>query len=200
MDTPSFFKQDLARRYPIGSLLFGWTITRHEMKLETPYVACAEVTFVRNGRSLPYLLMLTKPGVAALITTADGSVVLTKQTRFGARTAHWELPQETLEENEKSQDAVKRLIAEETGQDTFVSSEKMPFSVAAAPHRMTEVTDIYHVKILEFSPTKDRDLDEIDSVQVFPLTKIASMIEKGEIDESVTLSALGWHLAKSRAL
>ena len=121
MDKLSFFQSELLRHYPIDTTIHGWTITAHEMKFETPYVACAEVTFVRAGTTRPYLVLLTRQGVAALVVTDDTNVILVRQLRFGTGTYHWELPQETLGD-EKSEDAVARLPREHQAQNWTLPS------------------------------------------------------------------------------
>ena len=177
--------------------MHGWTITEHDMKLETPFVACAEVTFVRGGKSRPYLVVLTKQGVAALVVTEDERVLLVRQLRFGTGTYHWELPQETLG-NEESKDAVARLLKEELGIAESLSVEKVPFSIAAAPHRMTEMTDTYLVRISSYAPVSKPDEEEIDSVGIFSLQEIDRLIIGGEITEAVSIGVLQWFLSRSK--
>lgn len=125
--------------------------------------------------------------VAIIAETKDNKILFVEQFRKPIDQVLLEIPAGKLEENEDPDKCAMRELEEETG----YKAREMKFlgKVAMTPGFCDEMMHYYYAKDLEFG-VKGGDEDEFINVKEFTLDEINSMISKGEIIDSKTISGI----------
>jgi ADP-ribose pyrophosphatase len=129
------------------------------------------------------------PGSSAVIPVLEnGSVVLIYQYRPAIRSFIWEVPAGTLHPGEDPLEGARRELREECGLDGN-RFEKVG-EVLVAPGYSDERISLFMAT--ELSPCdQDLDEDELLTIHRIPFDQAMGMIEKGEIQDAMTISGLG---------
>ncbi len=125
--------------------------------------------------------------IAVVVLDDKKNAVLVKQYRRAAGKMMLEIPAGCVEEGEKLEDCVRRELQEEIGY--LPGKIKKLGGFYAAPGYCTEFMHIFLASNLKESRLVAEDTDEIEVVRV-PLSKIPSMIEKGEICDAKSVGGL----------
>ena len=141
----------------------------------------------KTNNSHPVWVMDAPTWVNIIPITRDKKVVMIKQYRFGSKEISLEIPGGMVNAEEDTKSAATREMKEETGYD---SSEVFKIGrVSPNPALMTNST--YSYVALGVEKTDEQKLDDMEDIEVLEvdLEKIPSLIEKGEIDHSLVISA-----------
>jgi len=125
--------------------------------------------------------------IAVVVLDDKDNVVLVRQYRRAADKMLLEIPAGCVEPGEKLEDCVKRELQEEIGY--LPGKIKKLGGFYAAPGYCTEFMHIFLASGLKESRLVAEDTAEIEVVKV-PLSKIPSMIEKGEICDAKSVAGL----------
>lgn len=121
--------------------------------------------------------------------TSDNEIILVEQYRHGIDSTTLELPAGLMELNEDPKDAAMRECLEETG---YEGEGDAIFLGRVKPNPAYLNNFCYHYLWLNCKKKYDQHLDENEDINVIklPISKIKDMIESGEIDHSLVISAL----------
>jgi len=128
------------------------------------------------------------PGAVAILPiNQENKIICIKQWRRAAQTILLEIPAGVLEKDEDPLTAAQRELQEEIG---FRPGELIPLGgIYTAPGFCTEYIHFFIGKDLTYDPLWADDTDYIDIVS-YSLEELLSLVGKGEIADSKTLSAL----------
>ncbi|MDE6585228.1 MAG: NUDIX hydrolase [Clostridia bacterium] len=126
-------------------------------------------------------------GGAAVLCIIDGNILLVKQFRYLYGKEIYEIPAGKLEKGENPQTAAARELEEETGYRAESISKFL--KIYPTPGYTDE---IIHVYFTDKCVVSAKNLDDGEFVEsfLFPLDKVLSMIESGEICDSKTVAAV----------
>jgi ADP-ribose pyrophosphatase len=132
--------------------------------------------------------LVRHPGAVAIVPLdAEGNVVLVRQYRHAAGRAMLEIPAGTLKPGEDPQLCAVRELQEETGfQPGHI--EKIG-GIFVAPGYTTEYIHLYYATDLSQARLAMDD-DEFIEVVHIPLRQAVAMVERGEIFDGKSVSAL----------
>jgi len=124
--------------------------------------------------------------VGIIATDKDGKFLLVRAYRYIRETFDWEIPGGVVELNEKHIDAARRELVEETGYTACIYTPLIDFY----PHKATcdQTFYIWHAEDLE--KAGDFQKVEVSEVGLFTEEEIWKMIEEGQINDGVSLTAL----------
>ncbi len=145
-----------------------------------------EITYL-DGKEKSYEL-IKHPGAVAIIPIAsNGDLVLIKQWRYATEQLMIELPAGLLELSETPLECSHRELREEIGMRAQEMISLGGFFTA--PGFCNEYIHLFVAKELAPDPLVAEDTDSIDQMSM-PFEKILEMIEKGDILNGVTISAI----------
>lgn len=132
--------------------------------------------------------VITHPGAVAIVALDDAqNVLLVRQFRIAAGRILVEIPAGTLNPGEEPLACAERELQEETG---YRAEHFEPLSgIYTAPGYTTEFIHLYYATGLSESvlPQDDDEFIELDRV---PLSQALAMVERGEIADGKSISAL----------
>ncbi|RPI02754.1 MAG: NUDIX hydrolase [Ignavibacteriae bacterium] len=135
--------------------------------------------------------IVSHPGGSVIVPLFDnGQVLLVRQYRYPLQKFILEVPAGKLEPNEDPLQAARRELQEETG-FTADHYEKLT-AMFTTPGFCSEVLHIYLATGLKQSK-EGQHLDEGEqslTVEIFPLSTVVEMIERGEIADSKTIAGI----------
>jgi len=132
--------------------------------------------------------IIRHPGASAIVPMLNkNTVLLIKQYRYAAGGFIWEIPAGTLNPGESPLECAKRELIEETG----YSADKLEklTEIVPVPGYSDERIHLYLATGLEKS-VQNLDKDEILNVHEINMDDAFTMIAKGEIIDSKTISGL----------
>ena len=132
--------------------------------------------------------------VTVLALTRNKDVVLIRQYRHGAQRIILEFPGGTMDDNGESPvDAARRELLEETG----YTSGKMIQVGCVSPNPANQTNLIYSFLALDAERAGGQHLDETEEIDVvlLPLEDVITMAKRGELLQSMQVSALFFALA-----
>ncbi|MBE7088892.1 MAG: NUDIX hydrolase [Clostridiales bacterium] len=132
-------------------------------------------------------------GGAAILLVDDNRVLLVKQFRYAYNEEIYEIPAGKLEDLENPEIAAVRELEEETG---FVATKvDLLAKIFPTPGYTNEVIYIYHAK--EYLKKQQKlDSGEFLKVEFIEIEKVLQMIDKGEICDAKTVTAVYKYLLK----
>ncbi len=134
------------------------------------------------------------PGAVAMLTmTREGRILLERQYRHPIGKWIWEIPAGTLEEGEGPEECAVREVEEETGY-RVEKVEKLG-GCYLAPGYSDEFIHLFFVRLGEKGKA-DREIGELIELSEFTLEEVLKMVERGEIEDAKTCTAI--FLAKLR--
>ena len=145
-----------------------------------------EITHL-DGKEKSYEVIKHPGAVAIIPISSNGDLVLIKQWRYAAQQLMIELPAGLLEVSETPLECAHRELREEIGMRAQVMISLGGFFTA--PGFCNEYIHLFVAKELEPDPLIAEDTDSIDQMSM-PLEKTLKMIEKGDIINGVTMSAI----------
>jgi 8-oxo-dGTP pyrophosphatase MutT (NUDIX family) len=129
------------------------------------------------------------PNVIKIVAqTSDGRLVLVRQFRFGSRQFSLESPGGVLEENEKPERGAERELLEETGYGG--SDFRIIGRLRPNPGLQNNFCHVVLVKNCEQVAEPCPDPFEDIGVQLATRTEVWEKIRSGEIDHTLSVSAL----------
>ena len=140
-----------------------------------------------NGNTGKFDLVRHSDSVSILPLDSEGNIWFVSQYRLGAEKELLELPAGVMESNEDPLECAHREIREETGM--AAGAMVLLGKAYLAPGYCTEAMYFYLARDLYKAPL-GQDEDEFIEIQKIPAVDIATMIEKGLIQDSKTLAAL----------
>lgn len=125
-------------------------------------------------------------GGAAVLLIKDGNVALVKQHRYLYGKDIYEIPAGKMEEGEDPKIAAERECGEETG---YCADCEHLLDIYPSPGYTDEIIHIYLAENAEYAG-QHTDEGEFLSCEFFPLDEVVRMIERGEICDAKTVSAV----------
>lgn len=146
-------------------------------------------TEVLNKKGKPYRFEAVKhPGAAVVLPLIDAEkVILLRQERYAIGEVLWELPAGILDAGELPEATAARELIEETGYRANHLAHQISFY--SSPGTSNEIIHGYIAKDLEFVGQKLEDGENL-IVEIVPLERIFSMIQRQEIKDGKTLILL----------
>lgn len=123
----------------------------------------------------------------------DGRILLIDHYRFQTDTRGWEMPAGKIDEGETPQQAAARELLEETGHRAASFEYLGHYYPTQGSSNL-----VFHAFIARgVAPvTAIQDTNEVMGLQWFAPTEIRAMIARNEIHNGLTLTALGWAIAR----
>lgn len=165
----------------------GWKTIVSKKLHENPWFSVEEDLVLRpNGKETKYYIVRKPTGV--VIIPFDGKrIYLVNQYRQAVKERTWELPAGGCESKDPVDDA-KRELREETGM--VANSWTYLGQFAYATGHLDQFSKIFLAEELtQQSPNRDAGEEDME-VASFSLKEIDTMIEKGEIIDSGTITPL----------
>lgn len=125
----------------------------------------------------------------------DPLVLLVRQYRYAADQYLWEIPAGRIDRGEKKLPAAKRELREETGVTARKWSHALHFY--ASPGFLAEAMDIFLARDLTIGQASPME-DEQITMRFVPLSKLVKMIERKQVIDGKTISAVYWWREKMR--
>ena len=149
------------------------------------------------------LEIIRHPGAAAVVPVLlrldapDPTILLIKQYRYAAGGDIWEIPAGVLEPGEAPETCARRELQEETGGTT---SDLRPLTtILTTPGFTDERIHLFVATEIELGSPSHQP-DESIELAPRPMSRVLGMIERGEIKDSKSISALlyvFWFLIKA---
>jgi ADP-ribose pyrophosphatase len=140
-----------------------------------------------NGISLN-MEIIRHPGASAIVAmTPEKEILLVKQYRYAIGGFIWEIPAGTFLGQESPIECAQRELVEETGYaaDTW----KKIGEITPVPGYSDERIHLFLARDLT-KKAQNLDQDEVLAVHKISYQKVLNLIDKGEIQDAKTLSAL----------
>jgi ADP-ribose pyrophosphatase len=147
-----------------------------------------------NGRIIEGTVLEFGTWATVLALTKAQEVVLIRQYRHGAQKVIVELPGGVMDrEDESPLAAARRELLEETG----YTSDRVIQVGCVSPNPANQTNLIYSFLALDAEKVCDQHLDGTEEIEVFlkPLDEVICMAKKGELLQSMQVSALFFTLA-----
>lgn len=172
-----------------------WTVHGERAVYESPWmsVVLVDVEVPGGDRFEHHVARFPNEAAATLVVDPERGVLLLWRHRFITDTWGWEVPGGGLEPGERPEDAARREAVEEAGWDpgtltAMLSYAPMNGTCDQRFHLFTASSATY-----VGPPT---DVSESERVEWVPLAEVRPMIERGEVTDGLSLTALLWLLAR----
>ncbi|OUM98993.1 MAG: hypothetical protein BAA04_10440 [Firmicutes bacterium ZCTH02-B6] len=137
--------------------------------------------------------LLPHPGAVVIVPEQGGRIALVRQLRPAVDEHLWELPAGTLQPQEDPAVAAARELAEETG--LRAASWKLLGQFYPAPGYSTERMHLFLARDLTAGDPNYDEGEDIETVDWFAPSELATMVSDGRIRDAKTIAALYyWHL------
>lgn len=173
-----------------------WRIHEEQEVWGNPWLSVRRLDVEQpDGGRVDYHAVRLADVAAAVVTDADGRVLLMWRHRFLTDTWAWELPMGIVEAGEAPIDAAAREVEEETGWRpgplTHLIRSQPGAGIMDAIHHVFRATTATRIG----EPTERNESDRIEWI---PLTDVPAMIANGEIVSGITLVGLQQALLQLR--
>ena len=149
-----------------------------------------------TGRRTLYGVVVCRPAVGVLPFLDADTVVLVGQYRYVFGRFFWEMPTGGHEAGESELDAVARELAEETGYRAGRFEKLCTFQSSKSV--VDEVAHLYvATELAPVARTPGGDTTEFIEVRSFPFADAVGMVERGEIQDAMSVVAI-LHAARRR--
>ncbi len=140
-----------------------------------------------NGKKGQREVVEYNGAVAVVALNRDREVLMVRQFRYAVGEVLLEIPAGKINEGEEPEVSAKRELGEETGHE---ASEWMHLtSFYSTPGFTTEKLHVYLASGLK-SGQQHTDEDEFIQVESYPLEKVLSMVDHGEIKDAKSIVGL----------
>ena len=153
-----------------------------------------DICELSNGKVIDGFVVEFGPWVTIVAITKGQQVVMVRQYRHGAQKVLLELPGGAMDsQDENPQQAARRELLEETG----YTCEKIIQIGCVYPNPANQTNQIYSFLALDAEKVADQNLDETEEIEVElqPLEAVIAMAKKGELLQSMQVSAMFFALA-----
>ncbi|MGI0073098.1 MAG: NUDIX hydrolase [Nitrosotalea sp.] len=142
----------------------------------------------KNGKLDTFNRIRSHDFVEIVPILKDGSVLMVKNFRYGARAEILELPAGHIEKNEKPRTCAKRELLEETGYTC--SSLISKGWLYSWPARSNQKAYVFVARGLE--PTFNQSLDDFEYIKIakVPRNQVARKMRNGQIKNPYAIAAL----------
>lgn len=165
-----------------------WKTLSSEVVSKNPWFTLRKDDVIRPNGTKGSYYVIDKPSVVVIVPlTEKGDVYLIRTNRYTTKKTNWEVPAGSSDgENELF--AAKRELMEETGLKAKGWTKLGETEVA--PGMMSQIA--HNFLAYDLTETGDnKQLEEnIDKMQKFPFKKVLEMIEKNEIVDGLTITAI----------
>lgn len=143
-----------------------------------------------------FYVLDSPPWVNIIPITKSGKIVLIKQYRHGSNSVTIEIPGGLVEKGEDCQFAAERECAEETG---YISSNKAILLGENLPNPAFLNNTCKSFLLTDCEKKQSQHLDANEDIEVFEASvdDIKNMINKGEINHSLVLTAFFFYFIKN---
>lgn len=166
-----------------------WQTKSEKLVYETPWIKIEEHEAVNPaGQDCLYgVVRFQNIAVGILPLTDDKYTYLVGQHRYPFGTYSWEIPEGGCPKGEDALDAAKRELKEETG---LTAEEYIPFLDLQLSNSVSdEVGIVYLAKGLKEGESEPEPSEDI-TVKKLHFDEVYEMVMKGEIVDSITISAI----------
>jgi len=176
----------------MGRKFFSWKTLLKEEIFSTPWMSIYHNQFeMPESKKGNYFYIHTNGSAMTIAVTDSGKVLLVKQYRYLTDDVSIEIPCGGIKEGQKSIDAARRELIEETGYDC----KKIKGIGMFIPYNglSDELCYVFIAKKLNFIGNKP---DETEQIELISATKeeIDRMIAKGKIVDGMSIA--GWTMGK----
>lgn len=166
----------------------------HEEILSTEIIFDGRIVHLRRHKvrlpdgSESYRELIEHQGAVAIVAVdAEQQILLVKQFRTGSQSLMYEIPAGLLEMGENPLDAAIREMREETGYRPL--NVESIGGLYLSPAYCTEYIHLFFARDYEAAPLS-QDEDEFIEVYRVPLSEALAMIERSEIINATSVTAL----------
>lgn len=204
-DVPEYFI-GTAEETPIRILTDCEDISKLEQELETEIGIVYEDKYIyllRDGVVFPngvrgtYIRLLPKNvgSAAAVLVLVDGKILLMSHYRHSLRKHMWEIPRGFGEKGLTAEENVQKEMKEEIG----LEGGKVQFLGHVCPDSGLQCSQV-SVYAVEFSGEqkfmKNDEEEAIDEYWLASVEEVKELVQKGELEDGFTLSALALAMMK----
>ena len=142
----------------------------------------------RSGETLQRLVLESPDWVNVVARTGDGHYVFVRQYRFGSASVTAEVPGGVVDPGESPRASAERELREETGYTT----EHWTDLGSVLPNPAFQNNAIHHFLADDVKLTHEQSLDRGEDIVVELLSadELLSLVHRGEISHSLTITAL----------
>jgi ADP-ribose pyrophosphatase len=147
-----------------------------------------------NGKMIEGFVVEFGPWVTIVAITKDQQVVMVRQYRHGAQKVLLELPGGAMDAGDENPlQAARRELLEETG----YTSDRFIQIGCVYPNPANQTNQIYSFLALDAKKVGAQNLDETEEIELElkPLEAVITMAKKGELLQSMQVSAMFFALA-----
>ena len=177
-----------------------WKFLKRQTVYDSPWVRLH-----RDDVKLPdgsiidghHVVDIPRPAVGIVPIGPDGRILLIEHYRFITRTTNWEIPGGGIDAGEEVLAAAARELREESGH----AAGRMEYVGAYFPSNGVS-NQQFHVCISHgtYRVGEIIDTNEVISTRWFEIRDVWTMIEKNELRDGLTLTALLWHFARQNTV
>ena len=195
----SSYEKQAAVLFPIGLVIEGSggiKVAGTEMQLDASHCGVVEVTFVDKDKKFVQArsVVLLPPCALTIPVTQTGELVLVRVLRPGARTFHWEFPQERAFPDKDPNEEAIRCAREEVG---LISEDPVVLPLGINPwSRLDRLTEETRCRVVigsyDLSERKDKAEMTEGNVRMFSVDEAVGLVASGEMTCCANIAALLW--------
>ena len=149
----------------------------------------------RTGVEHDFYIIESRDWVNIIPVTSDQQVVMVRQYRHGSREVTLEIPGGLLDPRDTPEEAASRELFEETG---YGSEEWIKFGeVTPNPALFNNRCHTYLARNVKKERDPSPDQTEDIEVVLHPISDIPGMIQRGEIDHAIVISAFFFYFLRT---
>jgi ADP-ribose pyrophosphatase len=172
-----------------------WRTTASRSVYQNRWISVREdVAELPDGRTTIYGVVQCAGCVGVLPFVDPDHVLMVGQYRYVARGFFWEIPTGAQHSDETLEEAAQRELAEEAGHEAGRLTKLCDFHTSKSI--LHEVAHLYLAEDLR-PATRPPDHTEFIERRVFAFADVVTMVERGEIKDSMTVIAV-LHAARLR--
>lgn len=166
-----------------------WTTLSVSEVYSNPWISIShrEVLNPNGGRGIYGLVSFKNLAIGVVPVDSEGNTFLVGQFRYTLDQYSWEIPEGGGPKGEEPLETAKRELLEETG---LVANN---WELLCPIHTSNSVTDEYGFVFLATNLTQEEsEPEETEELQIMklPLAEAISMVERGEITDSLSIAGL----------